>query len=70
MSEEVQSILAFFYYTNFTSQMSTYFGIKADDLPLKISLMNKTGYYAVDTIGIHSVMVVAVLLMALLRKLK
>ena len=70
MSETVQSILQLFSYTIFTSHISVSFGMKAQNMPLKISLMGKTGFYAIDTFGIHIVMIVTVLIMILVRKIR
>lgn len=70
MSESVQSILQFLYLTNFTVFLRVDSGQMAKDLPLKISLMNKTGFYAIDTFGIHIVMGVAALILVLLKKIK
>ena len=39
-------------------------------MPLKISMMGKTGFYAIDTFGIHIVMVVTVFVMILVRKIR
>ena len=39
-------------------------------MPLKITLMGKSGYYAIDTFGIHIVMIVTVLTMGLVKKIK
>jgi hypothetical protein len=66
----VQSILELFYYTNFTANININFGILAKDLPIKISLMNKTGYYAIDTFGIHITMIVVVIILVLLKKIR
>jgi len=32
--------------------------------------MNKTGYYAIDTCGIHIVMIVVVIILVLLKKIR
>jgi hypothetical protein len=39
-------------------------------MPLKISMMGKTGFYAMDTFGIHIVMVITVIVMVLIRKIR
>jgi len=70
ISEELQRVLYFFYYANFTAKLTVSFGGTAQGLPAKIKLMNKTGYYAIDTIGIHIVLIGAITFLILLKKLK
>jgi hypothetical protein len=39
-------------------------------MPLKISIMGKTGYYAVDTFGIHIVIIITFIVMVLVKKIR
>ncbi len=46
------------------------FGVVAKDMPLKITLMKKTGFYAIDTLGIHIIMIVVIFVLILLKKIR
>lgn len=40
------------------------------ELPVKINLMGKTGYYGIDTLIAHILMILAVVITILLKKAK
>lgn len=68
MSENVQSILQTFYYTHFSSFVN--FNIEiTNGLPDKLIMMKKTGYYVLDTLFIHLIIIFAAIMFLLIKKI-